>query len=71
MKFFRPVARRSRSYCHSHRLKPYDAIHLASAVAAKADVLMACDTGFPFAQKIEGVYVSLPYAPGGGDLFLH
>lgn len=63
VEFSRFVAKRVRSYCHSHRLKPYDAIHLASAVAAKAEVLMACDTGFPFEQDLKAVYGSLPYAP--------
>ncbi len=70
VEFSRFVAKRARTYCHNLRLKPYDAIHLASAVDAGADVLMACDTGFPFDQQVDGVYVSIPYAPGGGGLFI-
>lgn len=69
VEFSRMVARLARGYCHNRRLKPYDAIHLASVVAAEATVLMGCDPDFPFDQMIDGVYVSLPYSPGGGDLF--
>jgi len=69
VEFSRMVARLARGYCHDLRLKPYDAIHLASAVAAEATVLMGCDPHFPFDKVIGGVYVSLPYSLGGGDLF--
>jgi predicted nucleic acid-binding protein len=42
----------------------YDAIHLASAVAAGADVLMTADKGFPRGRQVEGVWVDEPYEPG-------
>jgi len=69
VEFSRFVAKRARAYCHNLRLKPYDAIHLASAVVAEAEVLMCCDKGFPLDQTVDRVYVSKPYAPGGPDLF--
>lgn len=47
-----------------------DAIHLASAIVAAADVLMTWDgKDFPLGRTIEGVYVSEPYLLGDPDLF--
>jgi predicted nucleic acid-binding protein len=62
--FHRGVALRARQYAQQHGLKNYDAIHLASAVDASADVLMTTDKGFPIGQSVDGVWVDQPYAPG-------
>lgn len=50
-------------------LKPADAIHLASAVAAEAEVFLTGDRRFPIGAEVEGVWVDHPYQPGGPDLF--
>lgn len=48
-----------------------DAIHLAHAIVAGADLFFTRDKGFPLDTTIEGVYVSKPYVLGDQDLFAH
>ena len=63
------MAIRARQYAQLHRLRNYDAIHLASAVEARADVLMTWDRDFPHGQTIDGVWIDVPYEPGEPSLF--
>ncbi len=50
-------------------MKNYDAIHLAHAIMAKADVLMTTDKGFPLDTEVDGVWVCEPYYWGEPSLF--
>lgn len=64
VEFGRAVALKARTYTHRYGLTNYDAIHLASAVQAHAEVFMTFDGGFPRRQTVEGVWVDEPYQPG-------
>lgn len=67
----RSVALTARRLAMRFGLSNYDAIHLASAIEAEADVLMTLDTKFArLNQTVEGVWVGLPYPPAGPDLML-
>lgn len=66
----RTVALKARDLTLTHKLKNADAIHLASAIVAGAEVFMTLDeTDFPIGTAVDGVWVDVPYAPGGPDLF--
>lgn len=65
----RRIGRKARGLAIQHGLQNYDAIHLASAIFAEADVLMACDNDFPHDQEIDGVWVSKPYVLGDPQLY--
>lgn len=66
----RAVALRARRYALDLRIKPVDAIHLASAVVGGADVLMTLDVDFARkAQAVGGIWVGEPYEPGDATLF--
>jgi predicted nucleic acid-binding protein len=65
----RHVALLARKLGMERGLKTYDAIHLASAIEAEADVLMTNDTKFPVGTFVQGVWVDKPYAPGDPLLF--
>ncbi|WP_433263298.1 type II toxin-antitoxin system VapC family toxin [Micromonospora vinacea] len=67
--FARWVALHARRLAHQYRLKNFDAIHVASAVEADANVFMSADKDFPQGQLIEGVWVDEPYEPGDPPLF--
>lgn len=70
VEFSRHVALRARKLAYERRLKNYDAIHLASAIEADADVLMTTDTDdFPCGTLVQGVWVDKPYMPGDPVLF--
>ncbi|MFU8849418.1 type II toxin-antitoxin system VapC family toxin [Micromonospora sp. SL1-18] len=69
VEFSRRVALRARRLGYEHRLKGFDAAHLASAVEAAVDVFMSTDTDFGRVRRIEGVWVDKPYAPGDPTLF--
>ncbi|HET6909109.1 MAG TPA: type II toxin-antitoxin system VapC family toxin [Mycobacteriales bacterium] len=71
------VAREARRLSRVHRLRGADAIHLASAIRARCDVLMTWNKNdFPIGQTVEGVEVREPFLfgqstiddelPGGG-----
>jgi len=61
----REVAELARKLARSHGLRPPDAVHLASAVKAKADELLTWDQNdFPVNTTIEGVAIRLPYWSG-------
>ena len=68
VEFHRGVAIRARDYAHKYGLKNFDAIHLASAVEAGADVLMTYDSDFPHDQSIDDVWIDKPYFPGGNPI---
>ncbi len=58
----RDVAELARKLARAHGLRPADAVHLASAIKAKADELLTWDEGnFPINHTIEGVAIRLPY----------
>jgi len=58
----REVGESARRLARNHSLRPADAIHLASAIKAKADELLTWDSSnFPIGQTIEGVTIKLPY----------
>ena len=58
----RDVAELARKLARAHGLRPADAVHLASAIKAKADELLTWDEGnFPINHTIEGVAIKLPY----------
>lgn len=65
----RHVALLARKLGFERGLKPYDAVHLASAIEAQADVLMTTDKKFPRGMSVEGVWVDEPYALGDPVLF--
>ncbi|HEY9414419.1 MAG TPA: PIN domain-containing protein [Pseudonocardia sp.] len=72
--FNRRVALRARRISYDYKLKTLDAMHMASAVVAGADVLMTADGDFrpgrlSPGRMIEGVWVDAPYAPGDPPLF--
>lgn len=58
------VARHAATLAREHGLKPADAIHVATAVLARADAFLAWDGGFPWGDRVEGVPVSKPYFAG-------
>lgn len=56
----RYVAEHARKLARVYNLRPIDAIHLASAIRAKADQFLTWDNDFPHAV-IEGVQIREPY----------
>lgn len=62
------VARKAGELRVAHGLKTWDAIHLATAIVARVDVLIARDRKFP-KNQIEGVYVTEPFDIDGDKLF--
>lgn len=54
------VARKAGELRAEHGLKTWDAIHLATAVLARVDVLIVRDSRFPFGDY-EGVHISRPF----------
>jgi len=69
VEFPRSVALKARELALRHGMKNYDAIHLAHAVMAGADVLMTEDKGFPLDTEVEGVWIGEPYFWGTPTLF--
>jgi predicted nucleic acid-binding protein len=69
VEFYRGLAIRARQYTQTLRLKNYDAIHLASATEAQADVFMTWDTDFARGTAVDGVWIDEPYEPGDPPLF--
>lgn len=69
VEYDRTIALKSRDLAVQFGLKPADAVHLASAVVAGAEVFMTCDKGFPRGQLVEQVWVDEPYPYGGPNLF--
>ncbi len=72
--FNRRVALRARRISYDYKLKTLDAMHMAAAVVAGADVLMTADGDFRPGRlnpgrMVEGVWVDAPYAPGDPTLF--
>ena len=58
----REVAELARKLARTYNLPPPDAVHLASAVKAKADELLTWDDhNFPINHTVEGVKIRLPY----------
>jgi hypothetical protein len=52
------------------KLKGADAVHMASAIYAKAEVLLTQNSKhFPVGSVVQGVWVDKPYRYGGPDLF--
>ncbi len=54
------MAEHARKLARTYKLRPPDALHLASAIRAKADQLLTWDTDFP-KTDIEGVTIKEPY----------
>jgi predicted nucleic acid-binding protein len=54
------VARKAGELRIKHGLTTWDAVHLATAIVAKVDVLVVRDHKFPMGQY-EGVYVTRPF----------
>lgn len=69
VEFTRTVALKARELALRCGMRNYDAIHLAHAVMAGADVLMTTDKGFPLDSDVEGVWVCAPYYWGAPTLF--
>jgi len=63
------LAIRARGIARDHSLKPGDAIHLASAIRGKADVLLRFDDRFTANGDIAGIEVCDPYWYGPPELF--
>lgn len=55
------VARKAADLRRQYGLKTWDAVHLATAIAARADVLMMRDDKFPADTVVDGVYVTKPF----------
>lgn len=66
----RGVAMRAREYVGSHGLRPLDAIHLASAVAAETEVFWSWDGDFGklAGSAVDGVWVDQPYEFGASPI---
>ncbi|MBV9142669.1 MAG: type II toxin-antitoxin system VapC family toxin [Pseudonocardiales bacterium] len=69
VEFTRAVALKARDLALHHGIKNYDAIHLAHAIMAEADVLMTTDKGFPLETEVDGMWVGKPYYWGPATLF--
>ncbi|MEU4715517.1 type II toxin-antitoxin system VapC family toxin [Micromonospora purpureochromogenes] len=69
VEFSRGIALRARRYAYSYSLGNYDAVHLASAVEAGADVLMTWDKDLKRVRLVDGVWVHEPYDIGDATLF--
>lgn len=69
VEFARRIALRARRLAYEYRLKNFDAVHLASAIEAEADVFMSADRDFAHGRMIEGVWVDDLYEPGDPTLF--
>jgi predicted nucleic acid-binding protein len=69
VEFTRAVALKARDLALRHRMKNYDAIRLAHAIMAEAEVLMTTDNGFPLETEVDGVWVGKPYYWGPATLF--
>lgn len=69
VEFTRSVALKARDLALRHGMKNYDAIHLAHAIMAEAEVLMTTDNGFPLKTEVDGVWVGKPYYWGPPTLF--
>lgn len=59
----------ARKLARVHGLEAADAIHLASAVRAEADVLFRWDRGFKGAQQVANIELMDPFWNGAGKLF--
>ncbi len=55
------VARKAADLRRQYGLKTWDAVHLATAIVARADVLMMRDDKFPADTVVDGVYVTKPF----------
>jgi len=55
------VALEARKLARVHGLKPADAVHLASAIRAKADVLFRYDDRFASANEVAGLALCEPF----------
>lgn len=55
-----PIARKAAELRVRHGLKTWDAVHLATAILAKADVLVVRDGKFPEGEY-QGVWVTRPF----------
>lgn len=66
VEFHRHVALRARDYVGQYRLRPLDAIHLASAVEAEVEVMWTLDRDFSglWQSSVEGVWIDEPYEIG-------
>ncbi len=58
-----PTAEKARDLARNYGLRPADAVHLATAIKAKADQLLAWDNRFP-KGNFEGVLVTEPHWMG-------
>lgn len=64
VEFSRGVALEARRIAHTYRLKNPDAIHVASALYAEAEVLFTSDQQLKSRGLIEGVHIAEPYPIG-------
>ncbi|MEV5411576.1 type II toxin-antitoxin system VapC family toxin [Thermopolyspora sp. NPDC052614] len=64
VEFSRGVALKARKIAHTYRLKNPDAIHIASALYAEAEVLFTADQQLKSRGLIEGVHITEPYLIG-------
>jgi len=62
------LAVEARHIARDHSLKPGDAVHLASAIRAKADVLLRWDDRFKGLPNISGLDICDPYWYGPAQL---
>lgn len=71
VEFARRTALRARHFAYQYRLKNFDAVHLASAKEADAEVFMSADADFGKGRFIEGIWIDDVYELGGPNLFGH
>ncbi|MEU3273899.1 PIN domain-containing protein [Saccharomonospora sp. NPDC006951] len=70
IEFSRSVALRARELHLTKKFRIGDAIQIASACEARADVLFTTDEDdFPIGQRFEGIWIDTPYLPGDRTLF--
>jgi predicted nucleic acid-binding protein len=62
------VADKAAEYRMRYRMKTWDAVHLATAVLGRCDVIFVNDDDFPIDEEVDGVWVSRPYDIEGEHL---
>ncbi|GIH27772.1 hypothetical protein Aph01nite_60820 [Acrocarpospora phusangensis] len=69
VEFSRFVALEARRIAYTYGLKNPDAIHVASAVVAEAEVLFTSDKQLVGKGRVDGVWIAEPYELGDPKLF--
>ena len=64
------VAERARNFILRRSMPKWDALHLASAIEARCQILFTTDNGdYPVGSEVDGVWIDHPYLPGDPTIF--